>query len=85
VEDLSRLGSGWESGAVFVLAAILVAVGLVVLYSASSVMAQAQGLAPHHYLLRQMSGALMGMVALLHAAQLDYRRLRACPGRWWGW
>jgi cell division protein FtsW len=76
VEDPSRLGSGWESSAVFVLTATLVAVGLVVLYSASSVMAQAQGLAPHHYLLRQMSGALLGMVALLVAAQLDYRRLR---------
>jgi cell division protein FtsW len=76
VEDPSRLGSGWESSAVFVLTVTLVAVGLVVLYSASSVMAQAQGLAPHHYLLRQMSGALLGMVALLVAAQLDYRRLR---------
>jgi cell division protein FtsW len=76
VEDPSRLGSGWESGAVFVLTAILVAIGLVVLYSASSVMAQAQGLAPHHYLLRQMSGALIGLVALLVAAQMDYRRLR---------
>jgi cell division protein FtsW len=77
VEDPSRLGSGWESSAVFVLTATLVAVGLVVLYSASSVMAQAQGLAPHHYLLRQMSGALLGMAALLVAAQLDYRRLRS--------
>jgi cell division protein FtsW len=77
VEDLSRLGSGWESGVVFLLAAILVSVGLVVLYSASAVMAQSQGLAPHHYLLRQMSGALMGMVALLIAAQIDYRRLRS--------
>jgi cell division protein FtsW len=76
VEDPSRLGSGWESSAVFVLTVTLVAVGLVVLYSASSVMAQAQGLAPHHYLLRQMSGALLGMVALLVAAHLDYRRLR---------
>jgi cell division protein FtsW len=76
VEDPSRLGSGWESSAVFVLTVTLMAVGLVVLYSASSVMAQAQGLAPHHYLLRQMSGALLGMVALLVAAQLDYRRLR---------
>jgi cell division protein FtsW len=76
VEDPSRLGSGWESSAVLVLTVTLVAVGLMVLYSASSVMAQAQGLAPHHYLLRQMSGALLGMVALLVAAQLDYRRLR---------
>jgi cell division protein FtsW len=76
VEDPSRLGSGWESGVVLLLTAILVSVGLVVLYSASAVMAQAQGLAPHHYLLRQMSGALLGLAALLAFAQLDYRRLR---------
>jgi cell division protein FtsW len=76
VEDPSRLGSGWEAGVLFALTAILVSAGLVVLYSASAVMAQAQGLAPHHYLLRQMSGALLGLVALLLAAHLDYRRLR---------
>jgi cell division protein FtsW len=77
VEDPSRLGRGWETGAVFAITTTLVAAGLVMLYSASSVMAQAQGLAPHHYLLRQMSGALLGLVALVLAAQLDYRRLRA--------
>jgi cell division protein FtsW len=76
VQDPSRLGQGWEAGVVFLLAAALVSVGLVMVYSASAVMAQAQGLAPHHYLLRQMSGALVGMVALILAAQLDYRRLR---------
>jgi cell division protein FtsW len=77
VQDPSRLGSGWEGGAVFVLAAILVSVGLVMVYSASAVMAQGQGLVPHHYLLRQMSGAVVGLVGLVLAAQLDYRRLRA--------
>jgi cell division protein FtsW len=76
VEDPSRLGRGWETGAVFAITTTLMAAGLVMLYSASSVMAQAQGLAPHHYLLRQMSGALLGLVALVLAAQLDYRRLR---------
>jgi cell division protein FtsW len=76
VEDPSRLGSGWESGVVLAITLILMSVGLVVVYSASSVMAQAQGHAPHHYLLRQMSGALLGLVGLLLAAQLDYRRLR---------
>ncbi|MFP4623126.1 MAG: putative lipid II flippase FtsW [Gemmatimonadota bacterium] len=77
VQDPSRLGSGWESGAVLALAATLVSVGLVMVYSASAVMAQAQGLAPHHFLLRQMSGAVIGMVGLVLAAQLDYRRLRS--------
>jgi cell division protein FtsW len=76
VEDPSRLGRGWEAGAVLAITTTLVAAGLMMLYSASSVMAQAQGLAPHHYLLRQMSGALLGLVTLVLAAQLDYRRLR---------
>ena len=76
-QDPSRLGSGWESGVVLLLAVTLVSVGLVMVYSASAVMAQAQGLAPHHFLLRQMSGAVAGLVALVVAAQLDYRRLRA--------
>ena len=76
VQDPSRLGSGWEGGAVLLICTILVSVGLVMVYSASSVMAQAQGLAPHHYLLRQMSGAVAGLLALAAAATLDYRRLR---------
>ncbi len=76
-QDPSRLGKGWEGGAVLLIATMLVSVGMVMVYSASAVMAQAQGLAAHHFLLRQMSGALAGFVALIVAAQLDYRRLRA--------
>lgn len=76
-QDPSRLGKGWEGGAVLLITTMLVSVGMVMVYSASAVMAQAQGLAPHHFLLRQMSGALAGFVALIVAAQLDYRRLRA--------
>lgn len=75
-QDPSRLGRGWEGGAVLLISTLLVSLGLVMVYSASSVMAQAQGLAPHHFLLRQMSGALVGLVGLIVAAQLDYRRLR---------
>ena len=76
VQDPSRLGSGWESGAVLLLSVTLVSLGLVMVYSASAVMAQADGLPPHHFLLRQMSGAVLGLVALVVAAQMDYRRLR---------
>jgi cell division protein FtsW len=61
---------------VLLITTLLVSVGLVMVYSASAVMAQASGMAPHHYLLRQMTGALAGLVALVAAAQLDYRRLR---------
>ena len=71
-----RLGSGWEAGGLLVLGLALVSVGLVMVYSASAVMAQADGLAPHHFLLRQMTGAVAGLVALVVTAQLDYRRLR---------
>jgi cell division protein FtsW len=61
---------------VLLITTILVSVGLVMVYSASAVMAQAHGLAPHYYLLRQMSGAVVGLLALAAAATLDYRRLR---------
>lgn len=76
VQDPSRLGSGWEGGGVLLITTVLVSVGLVMVYSASGVLAQGQGLAPHHFLLRQMSGAVVGMGGLMLAAQLDYRRLR---------
>jgi cell division protein FtsW len=76
VQDPSRLGSGWEGAAVLFLSTALVLAGLVMVYSASSVMAQSGGLAAHHFLLRQLSGAVLGLVALVIAAQIDYRRLR---------
>lgn len=75
-QDPSRLGKGWEGAAVLLITTMLATVGMVMVYSASSVMAQAEGLVPHHYLLRQMSGVLAGFVALIIVAQLDYRRLR---------
>ncbi len=77
VQDPSQLGSGWEGGALLFLSLALVSVGFVMVYSASAVMAQARGLVPHHYLLRQMTGAVAGLVVLVVAAQLDYRRLRS--------
>lgn len=75
-QDPSRLGRGWEGGTVLLITTLLVSVGMVMVYSASAVMAQARGLAPHHFLLRQMSGVLAGFVLLIAAAVLDYRRLR---------
>ena len=76
IQDPSRLGSGWEAGALLLLVLALVSVGLVMVYSASAVMAQSQGLVPHHFLLRQMTGAVAGLVGLAVMARLDYRRLR---------
>ncbi|MFW5947476.1 MAG: FtsW/RodA/SpoVE family cell cycle protein, partial [Gemmatimonadota bacterium] len=75
-QDPSRLGRGWEGGAVLLITTLLASVGMVTVYSASAVMAQTRGLAPHYFLLRQMSGVLGGFVLFIMAAQLDYRRLR---------
>ena len=75
-QDPSRLGKGWEGAAVLLITTLLASVGMVMVYSASVVMAQAEGLPAHYFLLRQMSGVLAGFVALIMAAQLDYRRLR---------
>jgi cell division protein FtsW len=67
------------------LTVVLVAAGLVMLYSASAVMAQAQGLPPHYYLLRQMSGALMGLVAVAGRLSWTTAGSGSWPGRWWDW
>jgi len=72
----SRLGTGWEPAVLLVLTATLLSFGIVSVYSASSVMAQSQGLADYHYVLRQVSGAAMGFALLVVMSFIDYRRLR---------
>jgi cell division protein FtsW len=70
-------GEAWEPGALLLLTLGLVCFGLVGLYSASALMAQADGLPSHHYAARQAIGAVAGFGLLLVAARLDYRRLEA--------
>jgi cell division protein FtsW len=72
----SRLGTGWEAPALLLLTVALLSFGLVSVYSASAVMAQSKGVADYYFLVRQMSAAVVGLVALAIAAQVDYRRLR---------
>jgi cell division protein FtsW len=72
----SRLGTGWESAVLLLLTAMLLGIGIVSVYSASSVMAQARGLPDYHFVLRQVSGAALGFVLLVVMAFVDYRRLR---------
>lgn len=72
----SRLGTGWEAAVLLMLTALLLSFGIVSVYSASSVMAQAQGHADYHYVLRQVSGAAMGFAVLVVMSFIDYRRLR---------
>ena len=70
------LSTGWEAPALLLLTVALLSFGLVSVYSASAVMAQSKGVADYHFLVRQMSAAAVGLVALAIAAQVDYRRLR---------
>jgi cell division protein FtsW len=72
----SRLGTGWEPAALLLLTLMLLSVGIVSVYSASSVLAQGRGLPDYHYVVRQVTGGFMGFVVLVAMAYVDYRRLR---------
>ena len=76
----TRLGVGWEAPALLLLTIAMLSFGFVNVYSASAVLAQSRGAADYHFLVRQMSAAAGGLVALAIAAQVDYRRLRM-----WAW
>jgi cell division protein FtsW len=68
-----RLGRGWEGPALFALTLLLLSFGLVTLYSASVFIAQQERLPDHWFVLRQASGAAVGLVALVVCARLPYR------------
>jgi cell division protein FtsW len=72
----SRLGTGWESATLLALTVMLLSVGIVSVYSASSVLAQGRGQPDYYYVVRQVTGACMGLVVLVTMAYVDYRRLR---------
>ncbi|HEX6070157.1 MAG TPA: putative peptidoglycan glycosyltransferase FtsW [Longimicrobiaceae bacterium] len=67
----------WEPGALLLIVLLLVSFGLVELYSASTFMAQSEGLPPHFYALRQAIGVLPGVAVCALLANIDYRRLQA--------
>jgi len=73
---VSRLGTGWEGTVLFLIAMALLSFGLVIVYSASAVMAQGMGLPGHYFVVRQAAGGAAGLVVLAAVAQMDYRRLR---------
>lgn len=58
--------------AVLALTMILVGFGLLAVYSASSYVAQAQGLPDTHYLLQQLSRVGVGIALLIVAGHVDY-------------
>jgi cell division protein FtsW len=55
---------------------LFVAFGLLSVYSASSFVAQSEGLQASHYLFQQLSRAGIGLLVLLAASQVDYRLYR---------
>ena len=69
----SRFGGGWEVAAVMTLTLLLLSFGLVTLYSASSFLAQRQGLPDYYFVSRQAAGAGAGLVFLLVFSRIPYR------------
>lgn len=73
-----RWRMGVEARALLLVTAVLVTFGLAVLYSASALVAVNEGRPGHHYVLRQATGVLVGIVAFAWMAKLDaevWRRL----------
>jgi cell division protein FtsW len=71
-----RFGSGWEAPMLLALTLVALFAGMVTVHSASAVKAQSESLPHYHYVLRQALGGAMGIVLLVVAARVDYRRLR---------
>lgn len=67
------LGRGWEAPMLMTLTLVLLSTGLVTLYSASSVLAQRQGLPDWYFVIRQAMGAAAGLVAMVVCARLPVR------------
>jgi cell division protein FtsW len=60
----------------FVVTLILVFVGLVMVFSASAVMAKERYHSGYFFLLRQLGWAIAGFIAMLAGMKIDYRRLK---------
>jgi cell division protein FtsW len=75
-----RWKMGVEARALVLLTAVLVAFGLAVLYSASAMLALEANLGSAHYLIRQLTGLVVGVVAFAVGAKMD-------ADRWskWAW
>jgi len=71
----SGLRRGWEPAVLAGASVLLLLFGLVTLYSASSVLAERQGLPGGFYALRQTAGAAAGLVLLVICARIPYH--------WW--
>lgn len=74
----SGLGHGWEARAVMGLTILLLSVGLVSLYSASSVLAMREGEPDTYFLVRQAAAAGVGLVVLIGCAWIPYTWWSRC-------
>ncbi len=66
------LERGWEPAVLLGATLVLLAFGLVTLYSASAFLARSEALPDYYYVLRQMAGAAIGLAALALCARLPY-------------
>lgn len=78
--DRERWRMGLAARLLVMLTAVLLAFGLATLYSASSIEAMSAGRPSWHFLLRQLIGVAVGVVAFAVAAKLDAERWRG-----WAW
>ncbi len=63
----------------FTVTLVLLGLGLVMVWSASSALAQEQQGDPYHFLVKQGLWACLGVAVMLAVMRLDYRRLRQPP------
>ena len=75
-----RWATSVDARGLVLVSATLLAFGLAVLYSASSIEAARTQQAPSAFLVRQITGALVGIVAFMIVAKIDAERWRA-----WAW
>lgn len=75
-----RWRMGVESRALLLITAILLVFGLATVYSATVIVAQQKNLTPSYYLVRQLVGAALGIVAFALCAKIDAERYRG-----WAW
>ena len=72
-----RLKTDWILLSVIV---VMVCIGLVMVYSASSVVAELKYGASSHFVVRQLGWAVISFCALMYFRRLDYRTL--CSPNW---
>ncbi|HVA56923.1 MAG TPA: putative peptidoglycan glycosyltransferase FtsW [Gemmatimonadaceae bacterium] len=78
VRERWRMGS--EAKALTLITAAVLAFGLAVLYSASAIVAMNEGHSSAYYLVRQLEGAVVGVVAFAVAAKMDAQKWER-----WAW